>query len=109
VLVFLLASASSIFAVHAQAQAIFIANSSVKSTDVSKNDLRIVFTGAASSLKDGSKVTPVLLNSGGANDEFLSEFIGKIDTAFRASWRSLVFSGRASMPKSLDSEAAAVG
>jgi hypothetical protein len=55
--------------------------------------LRDVFTGAASSLKDGSKVTPVMLKSGGARDEFLSEFIGKNDTAFRASWRSLVFSG----------------
>jgi ABC-type phosphate transport system substrate-binding protein len=108
VLVFLLAAASSIFAVHAQAQAIIIANPSVKSADVSKNDLRDVFTGAASSLKDGSKVTPVLLKSGGVHDEFLSEFIGKNDTAFRASWRSLVFSGQASMPKSLDSEAAIV-
>jgi ABC-type phosphate transport system substrate-binding protein len=107
-LVFLLAAVSSIFAVHAQAQAIIIANPSVKSADVSKNDLRDVFTGAASSLKDGSKVTPVLLKSGGVHDEFLSEFIGKNDTAFRASWRSLVFSGQASMPKSLDSEAAIV-
>ena len=67
-----------------------------------------VFNGAASSLKDGSKVTPVLLKSGGAHDEFLSEFIGKNDTTFRASWRSLVFSGQASMPKSRDSEAAVV-
>jgi ABC-type phosphate transport system substrate-binding protein len=108
VLVFLLAAASSIFAVHAQAQAIIIANPSVKSADVSKSDLRDVFSGAASSLKDGSKVTPVLLKSGGAHDEFLSEYIGKNDTAFRASWRSLVFSGQASMPKSLDTEAAMV-
>jgi len=108
VLVFLLAAASSIFAVHAQAQAIIIANPSVKSADVSKNDLRDVFTGAASSLKDGSKVTPVLLKQGGTHDEFLSEFIGKNDTAFRATWRSLVFSGQASMPKSLDSEASMV-
>jgi hypothetical protein len=94
--------------VHAQAQAIVIANASVKSADVSKADLKDVFTGAASSLKDGSHVTPVLLKSGGAHDEFLAEYIGKSDTAFRASWRSLVFSGQASMPKSLDSEAAVV-
>jgi hypothetical protein len=50
----------------------------------------------------------VLLKQGGAHEEFLSEFIGKNDTAFRATWRSLVFSGQASMPKSLDSEAAMV-
>jgi ABC-type phosphate transport system substrate-binding protein len=105
---FLLVASASIFAVQAQAQAIVIANPSVKSADVSKSDLREVFNGAASSLKDGSRVTPVLLKSGAAHDEFLTEYIGKNDTAFRAGWRSLVFSGQASMPKSLDSEAAVV-
>ena len=95
-------------ATRAQAQAIVIANPSVKSADVSKSDLRDVFTGAASSLKGGSHVTPVLLKSGAAHEEFLSAYVGKNDSAFRAGWRSLVFSGQASMPKSLDSEAAVV-
>jgi len=95
-------------ATRAQAQAIVIANPSVKSADVSKSDLRDVFTGAASGLKDGSHVTPVLLKSGAAHEEFLSAYVGKNDSAFRAGWRSLVFSGQASMPKSLDSEAAVV-
>jgi ABC-type phosphate transport system substrate-binding protein len=104
----LLVSSASIFAAQGGAQAIVIANPGVKSADVSKGDLRDVFTGAASSLKDGSHVTPVLLKSGPAHDEFLSEYIGKGDTAFRASWRSLVFSGQASMPKSLDSDSAVV-
>jgi hypothetical protein len=105
---FLLAVGAIAFSAGAQAQAIVIANASVKSADVSKADLKDVFTGAASSLKDGSHVTPVLLKSGAAHDDFLSSYIGKNDTAFRASWRSLVFSGQASMPKSLDSEAAVV-
>jgi len=91
-----------------QAQAIVIANPGVKAPDVSKSDLRDVFTGGATSLKDGSQVTPVLLKSGGTHDEFLAAYIGKNDTAFRAGWRSLVFSGQATMPKSLDSEAAVV-
>jgi len=97
-----------ILAGQVQAQAIVVANPTVKASDVSKSDLRDVFTGAASSLKDGSHVTPVLLRSGPVNDEFLAAFIGKNDTSFRAGWRSLVFSGQASMPKSLDSEAAVV-
>ena len=105
---FLLIASASIFVAQAHAQAIVIANPGVKSADVSKGDLRDVFSGAATSLKDGSHVTPVLLKSGPAHDEFLSEYIGKNDTAFRASWRSLVFSGQASMPKSLDSDSAVV-
>jgi hypothetical protein len=104
----LLVAFASIFSAHARAQAIVIANPSVKAADVSKGELRDVFTGAASSLKDGSHVTPVLLKGGAVNDEFLSKYVGKSDTAFRASWRSLVFSGQASMPKSLDTEAALV-
>jgi len=92
----------------AQAQAVVIANPSVKSSDVSKSDLRDVFTGAASSFKDGSHVTPVLLKAGAVNEEFLSAYVGKNDSAFRAGWRSLVFSGQASMPKSLDSDSAVV-
>jgi ABC-type phosphate transport system substrate-binding protein len=107
-LVFLFIAAASMLAINVKAQVVIIANPSVKSADVAKADLRDVFSGAASSLKDGSHVTPVLLKQGSAHEEFLSEYVGKNDTAFRASWRSLVFSGQATMPKSLDSEAAIV-
>ena len=96
-----------VLAGYAHAQAIVIANPGVKASDVSKGDLKDVFTGGATSL-NGSQVTPVLLKSGGTHDEFLAAYIGKNDTAFRAGWRSRVFSGQATMPKSLDSEAAVV-
>jgi len=101
-------AATAMFAQSAQAQVIVIANNSVKSTEVSKSDLKDLFTGGSSSLKDGSHVTPVLLKSGAVHDEFLAAYVGKSDSPFRAGWRSLVFSGQASMPKSLDSEAAVV-
>jgi hypothetical protein len=104
--VFLLAAL--ILAVDAGAQVIVIANASVKASGVSKDDLKDVFTGNATALKDGSKVVPVLLKDGPANEEFLKAYVGKGDTAYRAGWRSLVFSGQASMPKSLDDDAAAV-
>jgi ABC-type phosphate transport system substrate-binding protein len=106
--VILLLAAASIFAVHAQAQVIVIANPSVKATDVSKNDLKDVFTGAATALPGGGNVVPILLKAGTVHEEFLQVFIGKNDTAYRAGWRSLVFSGQASMPKSLDTDAAVV-
>ena len=105
---FLLLGAASILTVHAQAQVIVIANNSVKATEVSKSDLRDVFTGAATELKDGSRVVPILLKAGTVHEEFLQVYIGKNDTAYRAGWRSLVFSGQATMPKSLDTDAAIV-
>jgi ABC-type phosphate transport system substrate-binding protein len=100
--------AMSILSTSAGGQAIVIANASVKASGVSKDDLKDVFTGNATTLKDGSKVVPVLLKDRPANEEFLKEHVGKGDTAYRAGWRSLVFSGQASMPKSLDDDAAAV-
>jgi ABC-type phosphate transport system substrate-binding protein len=104
----LLLAAASIFAVHAQAQVIVIANPSVKATEISKSDLRDIFTGNATSLPGGGSVVPILLKAGTVHEEFLQAYIGKNDTAYRAGWRSLVFSGQASMPKSLDSDAAVV-
>jgi ABC-type phosphate transport system substrate-binding protein len=107
-LAFLLLTSASLLGAHAQAQIIVIANPGVKASDISKSDLRDVFTGAVSTLKDGSNVTPVLLRQGATHEEFLNTYVGKNDTAFRATWRSLVFSGQATMPRSLDSEAAVV-
>jgi ABC-type phosphate transport system substrate-binding protein len=106
ILSFVLTFAAAISAGSAPAQVIVIANNSVKASGISKDELRDVFTGGATSLKDGSKVVPVLLKGGPANDAFLKEYIGKGDSAFRAGWRSLVFSGQATMPKSLDDDAA---
>jgi hypothetical protein len=106
--VILLLAAASIFGIHAQAQIIVIANPSVKATDVSKSDLKEVFVGSATAIPGGGNVVPVLLKAGTVHEEFLQVYIGKNDTAYRAGWRSLVFSGQASMPKSLDTDAAVV-
>jgi len=106
--VFLLVAASQMFSGYAAAQVMVIANPSVKSGEISKGDLQDVFMGSATKLSDGSRVIPVLLKEGGTNDQFLSTYIGKDNSAFRMSWRSLVMTGQASMPKTVDSEAAVV-
>lgn len=92
----------------AHAQVVVIANPSVAAANISKADLRDVFTGASSSLRSGTQVTPVLLRQGAVNDEFLSLYIGKSDSGFRAGWRSILFSGQGIMPKTMDSETAVV-
>jgi hypothetical protein len=107
-LIFFFALSTSLLSSQARAQLLIIANPGVKTDDVSKDNLRDVFTGASSTLKGGSHVTPVLLKQGTAQEEFLSIYVGKSDTAFRAGWRSLVFSGQGEMPRSLESEAAVV-
>jgi ABC-type phosphate transport system substrate-binding protein len=105
--VFLLVASAQLFSGFAGAQVLVIANPSVKASEVSKGALKDIFTGGSSKL-GSSDVTPVLLKAGTVHSEFLAAYIGKDDAAFRAGWRSLVFSGNASMPKNLDSDAAVV-
>jgi ABC-type phosphate transport system substrate-binding protein len=97
---------ATVLRVHAQV--VVIANPTVAVTGVSKTELRDIFTGASTSLKGDVQVTPVLLKQGAVQDAFLGLYIGKSDSAFRAGWRSILFSGQGAMPKTLDSEAAVV-
>jgi ABC-type phosphate transport system substrate-binding protein len=83
----------------------FIANPSVKNADISKSDLRDIFSGTATTFKDGSHAIPVTLKAGSVHEEFLKAYVGKTDSGFRSAWRMLVFTGQGSMPKTLDTEA----
>jgi hypothetical protein len=84
---------------------VIVANKSVKAADASVTDIRDVYTGDKSTLKDGSHVSPVTLKGGAVHDAFLKKYVGKDESAFRAGWRSLVFTGQGSMPRSFDTEA----
>jgi hypothetical protein len=81
-----------------------IANPSIKAESVSADELKRIFLETASSFA-GSHVEPVLGKSGAAHDAFLKEFVGKTDAALATYYRSLVFTGKASMPKQLGSDA----
>jgi len=85
-----------------------IANSSVGASSVSADELKGVFLATKSSLSDGSHVEPVLLKGGAAHEAFLKEYVGKSDSALETYYRSLVFTGKGSMPKALASDAEVV-
>lgn len=98
-------------AVAASAQAAdikIIANASVGASSVSAEELKGVFLDTKSSLSDGSHVEPVLLKSGAVHEAFLKDYVGKSDAALETYYRSLVFTGKGSMPKSFASEAEVV-
>jgi hypothetical protein len=82
-----------------------IANASVGASSVSSEELKGVFLVTKTSLSDGSHVEPVLGKGGPAHEAFLKQFIGKSPTALETYYRSLVFTGKASMPKTADSDA----
>ncbi len=80
-----------------------IANPSVSAGAVSADDLKDVFLENKDSL-GGSHVDPVLEKGGPAHEAFL-KVMGKSESALETYYRSLVFSGKGSMPKTLGSDA----
>ena len=81
-----------------------IANPSVKVSVVSCEELKGVFLETRTALADGSHVEPVLLKSGVVHETFVRQYVGKSNSALETYYRSLVFTGKALMPKSLGSE-----
>jgi hypothetical protein len=93
---------------NAQAGSVkIIANSSVKSDTISADDLKGVFLEEKDSF-DGSHVEPVLEKGGATHEAFVKEYLGKSDSALQTYYRSMVFTGKGSMPKALGSDAEVV-
>ncbi len=81
-----------------------IANPSVSVTSVSADELKNVFLVIKTSLS-GRHVEPVLGKRGPAHEAFLKQYLGKTDAALNTYYRSLVFTGKAFMPKMLSTDA----
>jgi TonB family protein len=81
-----------------------IANPSVKTDSISVEDLKSVFLEEKSSLNDGSHVEPVLSKGGSAHDAFVKQYLGKTDANLQTYYRTLVFTGKGSMPKAEGSD-----
>ena len=73
-----------------------IGNSSV-SAELSAADVKDIFLGTKESV-GGAAVVPVLASGGAAHEAFLKD-LGKTGPALSTYYRSLVFTGKASMPK----------
>jgi hypothetical protein len=80
-----------------------IANTSVAG-DLSAADVKDIFLGAKDSV-GGTTVVPVLASAGPTHDAFLKAYVGKSDQALKNHFKSLVFTGKGSMPKSFASDA----
>ena len=85
-----------------------IANPSVGASSVSADEVKAVFLATKTSLSDGSHVEPVLLKSGATHEAFVKQYLGKSDSALQTYYRSLVFTGKGSMPKALSTDAEVV-
>lgn len=85
-----------------------IANPGIGVTKISAEEIKSVFLATKTSLGDGSRVEPVLSKQGAAHGAFVKEFVGKTEAALETYYRSLVFTGKGSMPKTLANDAEVV-
>src|ERR1700692_1799016 len=80
-----------------------VANPSVRADSITPAELRSVFLEDRRSLNDVYHVEPVLAKGGAAHEAFLRQYVGKTDSALETYYRGLVFTGKASMPKTVGS------
>lgn len=106
--ILLLAAATALCSAAAHAQVLVIANPGVTADTISKSELRNIFTGAATKLKDGSRVKPVLLKQGPTHAAFVTGDLALSEVGLLVNWRGLVFSGQGTMPRTFEDEAAEV-
>lgn len=81
-----------------------IANPSVKADSISAEELKSVFLEERNSLPDGSRVEPVISRGGAAHETFVKQYLGKSEADLQMYYRSLVFTGKGSMPKTVASD-----
>jgi hypothetical protein len=85
-----------------------IANESVTTSTVSVDEVKQVFLMTSPSFGSGGRVVPVLEKGGAAHEAFLKEYVRKSDDALLTYYRSLLFTGKATMPKICGTDAEVV-
>lgn len=81
-----------------------IGNVSVKADSISASELKSVFLLQRRTLKDGSPVVPVLEKSGDTHEAFLHQYLDRGSEEIQTYYQGLVFTGKGSMPKELNSD-----
>lgn len=95
-------------AVNSQAGDVkLVANPSVRIDTISVAELKLVYLEEKISL-EGSHVEPVLEKDGRVHEAFLQAYLGISEDDLQTYYRTLVFTGRGSMPRTLASDAEVV-
>lgn len=78
---------------------VVIANPNLAGTQISGTDMRGIFLGVVTRI-GGRPVQPVVARSGAAHKQFVADRLGKTESGLQNYFRTLVFTGKGSPPKS---------
>lgn len=93
-----------VVATVAQAEIVVIANEAVPIDSLNQNEMKDIFLGKTAKWPDKSRVRFVVL-TGETHQDFLRAYIKRTPSQYRIYWKKMVFTGKASKPKSFKSEA----
>lgn len=82
-----------------------IVNAGLGIAEVSKDDLQGMFEGKKANWPAGAKVVLVTQPDAGVHESFLKAYVGKSPSQFATAWKKIVFTGKASAPISVASDA----
>ncbi len=81
-----------------------IAHPALPVSEISAGDLRSIYLGFKTSLKDSGPVQPVLTRNAVELDQFAVRYLGKSGSALQTYYRSLVFTGKRSLAVAFNSD-----
>jgi TonB family protein len=85
-----------------------IASPGVTADSISMAELKRLFLMQTRTLSDGASVVPVLQRAGWVHETFVRDYLSRDSEEIRVYYQGLVFMGKSSMPKQLDSDAEVV-
>lgn len=76
------------------------------SANISKDDVNRLYTGRASSFPGGGQAVPInLVETHKTRNDFDEKALGRSSSQIKAHWSKLVFTGKGTPPKEVDSDA----
>ncbi len=93
------------FADDAFAGILIVTNKGVGRSELTKDEIRRIFTGKMFRWSDGAKINVVILRRDSeVHKEFVKTYTGKSSSQFERWWRNIAFTGKGSIPKSFRTE-----
>jgi ABC-type phosphate transport system substrate-binding protein len=83
---------------------VVIGNKSVAESRLSKNDIKKIYLGTKTTWSDNQKIVFVIQDNTSISDEFLKTYVKKSASQFSSYWKSKVFTGQGTPPKSFASD-----
>ena len=90
-------------------EVVVIVNNNVPASSLTSDDIQNIFLAKKTQWDNGAKINFATLKDCPTHEAFLKKYLQKTSSQFQRYFRTLVFTGKGSVPKSFDTEESLVG